>query len=98
MGVLIAWRATLSAPLAETPSTTTPIPQVRAEAEAAPSRLAKAIEEMLRMLDGNRLVQVRTSSYFSGGVETAEQLDAALQGSRHERERLIGAGKKVLVQ
>jgi len=36
--------------------------------------------------------------YFDGGVETEEQLDAALAGIREECARLIGAGKKVFVQ
>ena len=37
-------------------------------------------------------------SYFAGGVETEEQLEAALDGVREECARLIGAGKKVIVQ
>jgi hypothetical protein len=36
-------------------------------------------------------------SYFVGGIETEEQLDAALSGLREECARLIGAGKKVVV-
>jgi hypothetical protein len=34
---------------------------------------------------------------FAGGVETEEQLDAALGGIREECARLIGAGKKIVV-
>jgi len=90
--------APLSGPLAQSPAPTTPIPQLRAETEASAVRLATAIEELMRLVDGNRLVRVRVGSFFSGGVETPEQLDAALQGLRDECERLIGAGKKVLVQ
>ena len=30
-------------------------------------------EELLRLLDGNRVVKVSASSYFAGGVETEEQ-------------------------
>jgi hypothetical protein len=41
---------------------------------------------------------VSLGSYFAGGVETEEQLDAALYGVREECARLIGAGKKVIVQ
>ena len=88
----------LSAPLGQTPSESTPIPQIRAETEACESRLAKAIREMLCMLEGNRLVQVQARAFFSGGIETPEQLEQALQGLRDECERWIGAGKKVLVQ
>ena len=36
-------------------------------------------------------------SYFAGGIETEEQLDAALAGIREECERLIGAGKKIVL-
>lgn len=81
----------------ETPRST-PIPQIRAETEACAGRLQKAIEEMLRIVDGARIVKVRVGSYFAGGIETTDQLDAALQGLREECERQIGAGKKVLVQ
>jgi hypothetical protein len=41
---------------------------------------------------------VSIGGYFSGGIETEEQLDAALAGVREECAKLIGAGKKVLVQ
>ena len=37
-------------------------------------------------------------SYFAEGIETEEQLQAALDGIREECSRLIGAGKKVIVQ
>jgi uncharacterized protein YjbI with pentapeptide repeats len=41
-------------------------------------RRDKAIEELLRLIDGNRVVKVSASSYFAGGVENEEQLDQAL--------------------
>jgi hypothetical protein len=41
---------------------------------------------------------INAGSYFAGGIETEEQLDAALTGIREECARLIGAGKKVLPQ
>lgn len=53
---------------------------------------------MLRLLDGTRLVRVSAAQFFAGGIETEEQLDAALQGLREECLTQIGAGKKVLVQ
>ena len=90
--------APLTRPLAQAPTRSTPIPQVRAETEACPARLLHAVEELLRMVDGNRVVRVAAAGYFAGGVETSEQLDAALTGLRQECERLIGAGMKVLVQ
>ena len=51
-----------------------------------------------RIVDGDRVATVRLGGYFSGGVETEEQLDAALAGIREECSRLIGTGKKVIVQ
>ena len=35
--------------------------------------------------------------YSGSGIETEEQLDAALAGLRDECSRLIGAGKKVVL-
>ena len=61
-------------------------------------RRDKAIEELLRLIDGNRVVKVSASSYFSGGVENEEQLDQALGGLKEQCLELIAAGKKVLVQ
>ncbi|MCA9231627.1 MAG: BREX system P-loop protein BrxC [Planctomycetales bacterium] len=74
------------------------IPLLRSDFAASSGRLASAVEEMLRLVDGNRLVRVAASSYFSGGIETEEQLDQALSGLKEECLELIGAGKKVLVQ
>jgi hypothetical protein len=88
----------LVGPAKVAPPERTPIPQIRAETEACSSRLQGAIAEMLRMVDGNRVVHVKIGSFFPGGVETSEQLDAALQALRDDCERLIGEGKKVWVQ
>ena len=48
------------------------IPLLRADLDAFSGLLSKAVEEMLRLLDGNRVVRVTASSYFSGGIETEE--------------------------
>lgn len=90
--------APLATPLRGAPHPSTPIAQIRAETEACAARLRAAIAEVLRIIDGNRLVRVEIASFFTGGVETPEQLDSALQALRDECERLIGLGKKVLVQ
>lgn len=73
------------------------IPQLRSDREACVSRLKAAIAEAHRILEGERLETIDLSSYFAGGIETTEQLDAALEGIREECSRLIGAGKKVIV-
>jgi Family of unknown function (DUF6079) len=75
-----------------------PIPQLRSERDACDGRLRAAIAELRHLIDGERVVSVNVASYFSGGIETEEQLDAALEGMREECARLIGAGKKVIVQ
>jgi hypothetical protein len=74
-----------------------PIPQLRSERDACESRLRAAIAEVHHVVEGERVVAVNLGSYFSGGVETEEQLDAALEGVREECARLIGAGKKIIV-
>jgi hypothetical protein len=75
-----------------------PIPQLRADRDACGGRLSAAIAELRRIIDGERVVTVSVGSYFAGGIETEEQLEAALDGVRGECARLIGAGKKVIVQ
>jgi hypothetical protein len=75
-----------------------PIPQLRADRDACGGRLSTAIAELRRIIDGERVVTVSVDSYFAQGIETEEQLEAALQGIREECSKLIGAGKKVIVQ
>jgi len=74
------------------------IPLIRSDIDACPGRLQKAIEEVMRVADGSRLVCVSPAKYFAGGVETEEQLDSALTGLREECVQLIGQGKKILLQ
>jgi hypothetical protein len=75
-----------------------PVPLLREQIEACPRLLSKATEEMLRMLDGNRIEPLNVASYFAGGIETEEQLEAALDGLRERVRELIAAGKKVFIQ
>jgi Family of unknown function (DUF6079) len=75
-----------------------PIPQLRSELDACETRLQDVIAELHRIVDGDRVATVKLGGYFSGGIETEEQLDAALAGIREECSRLIGTGKKVIVQ
>jgi tetratricopeptide (TPR) repeat protein len=79
--------------------TTSPsLPQLRADLDACPVRRDKAIEELMRLLDGNRVVKISAAGFFSGGIENEEQLDQALDGLKEQCLELIAAGKKVLVQ
>jgi hypothetical protein len=77
--------------------TRVPIPQLRSERDACDSRLRTAVADVHRIVEGERIVTVSLGTYFADGVETEEQLDAALDGIREECARLIGAGKKVIV-
>jgi len=80
------------------PEPSTSIALMKSDLEACPNRLKKAIEDLMVIIDGRRVVTVDASTYFKGGIETQEQLHAALAGLQQECERLIGAGKKILVQ
>ncbi|RQS53466.1 BREX system P-loop protein BrxC [Burkholderia sp. Bp8986] len=75
-----------------------PIGQLRADRDACEGRLRTAVAELRRIIDGERVVTMNVGSYFAGGIETEEQLEAALDGVREECARLIGAGKKVIIQ
>lgn len=75
-----------------------PIPQLRSERDACEARLRSAVSAVHRRIEGERLVTVTLASYFAGGIETEEQLEAALTGIREECARLIGAGKKVIAE
>lgn len=75
-----------------------PIPQLRSDREACAARLRAAIGELHRIIDGERIAMVSLDSYFGGGIETEEQLNAALEGIREECARLIGSGKKIILQ
>lgn len=74
------------------------VPLLRADIDAVQGRVDKAVEVTMQALEGERVVQIKAAKYFKGGVETEEQLEAALQGLREECESLIGAGKKILIQ
>jgi hypothetical protein len=74
------------------------IPLLRADFNACAGLLSKVVEDLARLVDGSRVVRVTASNYFSGGVETEEQLHQALTGLKNECLELIGAGKKVLIQ
>jgi hypothetical protein len=76
----------------------TPVALLRADRDACPVRLAAAMDKVLAAVDGERLVSVSLAPFFSGGIETEEQLENALRGIREEFSRLIGAGKKIVVK
>ena len=87
----------LNACAAPAPTTHT-IPLIRADVDACPGRTQKVIEEMLRLIDGTRIVRLPLNKFFSGAIETQEQLDGALTALRQACEQQIGEGKKVFIQ
>ena len=93
-------QARIAAPLKRgaEPSETLPIPQLRSDRDACGARLAAAIAQVIELASDGELVILKLAPYFAGGIETEEQLEAAIRGIREECERLIGAGKKIVVQ
>jgi hypothetical protein len=77
---------------------TTPIPQLRSDIDARDKRLSDAIAEVHRLIEGDRIVQVKVGSHFAGGIDTEEQLDAALGSLREECLHHIGMNKRILIQ
>jgi hypothetical protein len=76
---------------------TAPISLLRSERDACETRLRAARRRVQELIEGERLTTVQVQPYFGSGVETEEQLDAALAGLRDECARLIGSGKKVVL-
>jgi hypothetical protein len=74
------------------------IPLIRADIDACPGRTQKVIVEMLKLLEGARIVRIEVGSFFSGAIETQEQLDSALGALREACERQIAEGKKIFLQ
>lgn len=74
------------------------IPFLRSELSACPQHLKAAIQQMLELIEGNRLVTVNAAAYFDGCVETPEQLDAAVDRLKHDVGKLLATDKKVLIQ
>lgn len=76
----------------------TPIPQLRSDIDARDKRLSDAIAEVHRLIEGDRIVQVKVGSHFASGIDTEEQLDAALGSLREECLHHIGMNKRILIQ
>lgn len=74
-----------------------PIPQLRADRDAASMRLQKAQAEVMHLLEGERLVSLKLGQFFNGGIENADQLEAALDEIRNACAPLLASGKKVLI-
>lgn len=71
---------------------------LREQAASCEVRLREAQGKAVGLLRGGRLVAVPAATFFDGGIETEEQLDAALDGLRHRILELIAQGKTALIQ
>ncbi len=95
-------RSAIEEPLAERASgagaTDLSIPMLREQTNASEALLRRAVEDALRLVDGGRVVTVDVSAFFSGGIETEEQLQAALDGLKEHVLELIAEGKRALIQ
>jgi hypothetical protein len=74
------------------------IAMLREQTEACATYLQKSIDQLLHLVEGNRAAKISAATYFTGGIESEEQLDQALAGLREECLELIGAGKKIFIQ
>ena len=92
----------VAAPLTNRASATVPasatIPFLRSELSACPQHLKAAVQQMMELIEGNRLVTINVGDFFAGRVETPEQLEAAIGALRQRIEKLLGEGKKVWIQ
>lgn len=77
---------------------TTSIAFLRSELSACQHHLKKAVKEMMELIEGNLLVTLSAGDFFGARIETPEQLSAALEAIKQRIEKLLGEGKKVLVQ
>ena len=74
------------------------IQMLREQTSASEALERKAVEDALRLVDGGRVVTVDVGAFFSGGIETEEQLQAALDGLKEYVLELIAEGKRALIQ
>ena len=76
----------------------TSIAQLRSDRDACRSRLQEATKRVHAVIDGDRVVPLNLQPYFGDGIESADQLEAALDGIRKECERLIADDKKIIIE
>ena len=94
-----AWRSRpASSRDAEDAAPDTPFSQLRAEADACPGRLARAQQEVLRRVEGGRVVHVSARQYASGGIHNEAELDDALGALRQACLDALAEGKTLFLQ
>ncbi|MES9819574.1 MAG: BREX system P-loop protein BrxC [Candidatus Thiodiazotropha sp.] len=95
-------QARIESPLKSRAGTKVPsgtgIPFLRSELSACPQHYKLAVREMMELIEGQQLVTISIGDFFSDRIETEEQLQTALSSIQQKVEKLLGQGKKVLVQ
>ena len=81
-----------------TVSSSTSIPFLRSELSACPQHYKIAVREMLELIEGELLVTINATEFFVSRIKTEEQLNTVLATIKQKVEKLLGQGKKVLVQ
>ena len=56
------------------------------------------LDDMLELIEGQLLVTINATEFFGDRIENEEQLETALTTIKRRVEKLLGQGKKVLVQ
>ncbi|MDT0631439.1 BREX system P-loop protein BrxC [Rubrivirga litoralis] len=94
-------RQSVAEPLAayaQDPAPDTPFSQLRAETDACPGRLVRAQQEVIRRVEGGRVVHVRAGQYATGGIHDPAELDAALGALRQACLDALADGKTLFLQ
>ncbi len=84
-------RATLTVQVSTT------VPFLRSEVSACPEHFRSAVKMMMELIEGQRLVTVNIEDFFTDRVENPEQLEKALKSLKLRVEKLLGEGKKILI-
>lgn len=76
----------------------TGIPFLRSELDACDQHYKTAVKQMMELVEGNLLVSINIAEFFADRIESPEQLEGVLGAIKQRIEKLLGEGKKILVQ
>ena len=74
------------------------IPFLRSEMDACGQHYKTAVKQMMELIEGAQLVSINVGELFAERIENPEQLEAVLGAIKQRIEKLLGEGKKILVQ
>lgn len=75
-----------------------PVPQLRADIDACPTRLSRALEAVAQQAGAGRVVHLRAGTYANGGISTEAELDTALGNLREAGLAALAEGKTLFLQ